>query len=223
MKLTNARLQKIYLEAGRLFEEKGYANTKMAEIAKAAGIAVGTMYSAFTGKDAVLSFVIYATLDKSYLAEEVTLPIRPIESGHLLEALRHVIDIFDATLCVTDTEGNIQKDFPDLMGDLFDLFADYLLALDNIEKNRGVLEELAGEYLPRKAAYFKELESHLALYMEKGQIRTLTNLYSHVLYLTNTLTWWALNSNLSFPNQPIPRDVSRETCMGILQRAYAIG
>ena len=65
--MTNARLQKIYLEAGRLFEEKGYANTKMAEIAKAAGIAVGTMYSAFTGKDAVLSFVIYATLDKSYL------------------------------------------------------------------------------------------------------------------------------------------------------------
>lgn len=40
--MTNSRLEKIYQEAGRLFLAKGYASTKMAEIAKASGIAVGT-------------------------------------------------------------------------------------------------------------------------------------------------------------------------------------
>lgn len=65
--MENPRLQKIYQEAGRLFNLNGYANTKMAEIAKASGVAVGTMYSTFTGKDAVLSFVIKATFDKDYL------------------------------------------------------------------------------------------------------------------------------------------------------------
>ena len=46
--MTNPRLEKIYQEAGRLFLTKGYANTKMAEIAKSSGIAVDTMYSAYS-------------------------------------------------------------------------------------------------------------------------------------------------------------------------------
>lgn len=75
--MNNPRLEKIYQEAGRLFLTKGYVNTKMAEIAKASGIAVGTMYSAFTGKDAVFSFVLHATLEPEYFSGDVTLPLKP--------------------------------------------------------------------------------------------------------------------------------------------------
>ena len=219
--MNNPRLQKIYLEAGRLFDENGYANTKMAEIAKASGIAVGTMYSAFTGKDAVLSFVIYATLDKDYLSSEITLPIKPIDAPNLIGALRKVLNnASDSILNITDDKGNVCKDFFKLIEELFDFFADYLLALDNIEKNAGILEELSEEYLPQKWAYFKQLGDYLKLYMEIGQIQKLTHISSHVLFLTNTLTWWALNSNLSFPQEPIPRDVAKEICIGIIKRAY---
>ena len=221
--MNNPRLQKIYLEAGRLFNENGYANTKMAEIAKACGIAVGTMYSSFTGKDAVLSFVIYATLDKDYLSSDITLPIKPVEASTLIVLLRKVLDrVEDTVMNITDEEGNICKDFSKLIDELFDLFADYLLAFDNIERNSGVLEELSEEYWPRKMAYFEQLGEHLKLYMENGYIHNLTHISSHVLFLTNTLTWWALNSNLSIPNEPIPREVAKEICMGIIQRAYQI-
>lgn len=221
--MNNAKLQKIYSEAGRLFNKNGYANTKMAEIAKASGIAVGTMYSAFTGKDAVLSFVIYATLDKNYLSNEISFPIKPIESPKLIALLNNVIDnAFGSVLNITDNKGNICKDFLKLMDELFDLFADYLLALDNIEKNAGILEELSEIYWPQKLAYFGKLGDYLRLYMENGQIRKLTHISSHVLFLTDTLTWWALNSNLSIPNEPIPRDAAKEICMGIIKRAYQI-
>ena len=138
--MNNTKLQKIYAEAGRLFNQNGYANTKMAEIAKASGIAVGTMYSAFTGKDAVLSFVIYATLDKDYLSSEISFPIKPIESPKLIALLTKVIDnVFGSVLNITDDKGKLCKDFIILMEELFDLFADYLLAFDNIEKNAGIL------------------------------------------------------------------------------------
>lgn len=221
--LNNTRLQKIYLEAGRLFNKNGYANTKMAEIAKASGIAVGTMYSSFTGKDAVLSFVICATLDKDYLSNEITLPIKPVETSKLIVLLRNVLDrAVDTVLSITDKEGNICKDFSKLIDELFDLFADYLLAFDNIEKNTGVLEELSEEYLPKKMAYFDKLGKNLKLYMENGHIRNLTHISSHIQFLTDTLTWWALNSNLSVPNEHIPRKVAKEICMGIIQRAYQI-
>lgn len=221
--MNNTKLQKIYAEAGRLFNQNGYANTKMAEIAKASGIAVGTMYSAFTGKDAVLSFVIYATLDKDYLSSEISFPIKPIESPKLIALLTKVIDnVFGSVLNITDDKGKLCKDFIILMEELFDLFADYLLAFDNIEKNAGILEELSELHWPQKLAYFEKLGEHLRLYMEYGQIRKFTHVSSHVLFLTNTLTWWALNSNLSIPNEPIPRDTAKEICMGILKRAYQI-
>ncbi len=221
--MDNAKLLKIYSEAGRLFNQKGYANTKMAVIAKASGIAVGTMYSAFTGKDAVLSFVIYATLDKNYLSSEISFPIKPIESPKLIALLTKVIDNeFGSALNITDNKGNICKDFMQLMGELFELFADYLLALDNIEKNEGILEELNDIYWPQKLAYFEKLGAHLRLYMKNGQIRKLTNVSSHVLFLTDTLTWWALNSNLSIPNEPIPKDTAKEICMGIIERGYQL-
>lgn len=221
--MNNQRLQKIYQEAGRLFNKNGYANTKMAEIAKASGIAVGTMYSSFTGKDAVLSFVIYATLDKDYLSSDITLPVKPVDSSTLIMLLRRVLDnAFDTIMKITDERGNICKDFSKLMDELFDLFADYLLAFDNIESNTGVLEELSEEYLPRKMAYFEELGNCLRLYMENGCIQKLTHISSHVTFLTDTLTWWALNSNLSIPNEPVPRNEAKEICMGIIQRAYQV-
>lgn len=219
--MNNVKLLKIYSEAGRLFNQKGYANTKMAEIANASGIAVGTMYSAFTGKDAVLSFVIYATLDKNFLSSEITFPIKPIESPKLISLLTKVIDnVFGSVLNITDSKGTICKDFMKLMEELFDLFADYLLVFDNIEKNEGILEELSEIYWPQKMAYFEKLGAHLRLYMENGQLRKLTHIPSHVLFLTNTLTWWALNSNLSIPNEPIPRETAKEICMGIIKRSY---
>lgn len=221
--MNNAKLQKIYSEAGRLFNKNGYANTKMSEIAKASGIAVGTMYSAFTGKDAVLTFVIYATLNKNYFSTEIPLPIKPIESPKLIALLTNIIDVeLSSVMNITDNDGNLCKDFLKLMGELFDLFADYLLAFDNIEKNSGVLEELSEIYWPQKLAYFEKLGNYLKLYMEGGQIQEFTHISSHVLFLTDTLTWWALNSNLSIPNEPIPRDVAKEICMGIIKRAYQI-
>lgn len=221
--MENPRLQKIYLEAGRLFNKKGYANTKMAEIAKASGIAVGTMYSAFTGKDAVLSFVIYSTLDKEYLSSEISLPVKPVENTKLIDLLKNIVDhTFHSTLNITDNEGNINKNFNKLMDELFDLFADYLLAFDNIEKNAYALKELSEEYLPWKAAYVKRLGELLQLYMNAREIRELTHISSHVQFLTDTLTWWALNSNLSIPKEPVPRKEAKEICLGIIQRAYQI-
>lgn len=221
--MDSFRLQKIYLAAGRLFDAKGYANTKMAEIAKASGIAVGTMYSMFTGKDAVLTFVIRAALDKEYFSGEIELPVKPVETPVLTELLRKVSDDgFTPVLNITDKNGELCKDFCSLMNGLFDLFADYLLAFGNIEKNAEALEELNEVYNCQKTVYFEKLKENLKLYMKAGQIRNLTHMSAHVLFLTNTLTWWALNANLSFPDDPVPRNAAREICIGIINRAYQV-
>ena len=218
--MDNTRLQKIYIEAGRLFDRKGYPDTKMAEIAKASGIAVGTMYSMFDGKESVLLFVIRATLEKEYFSREMELPISSADRADLIVRLKAVLEEGDAILAVRNQQGIVTKDFLTLMGELFDYFADYLLALDCIEKNVDVLKELGEVYLPEKRRYFMLMREYLELYEKMGQITALSFRDSHIVFLTDTLTWWALNSLLAIPDQQIPRDKAKEICMGIIKRAY---
>ncbi len=218
--MTNPRLKKIYQEAGRLFLTKGYANTKMAEIAKASGIAVGTMYSAFSGKDAVFSFVLHATLDPEHFSDNVILPIKPATALELIPLLKKLDKILDSIMIITDDNGNIRKDFPALTGELFDFFADYLFATDNIKKNAEIYHELREVYFPSERKYFLKLNDCLKRYMEAGQIRSFGHMMSHASYLTDTMTWWALNANIQNPQEPIPRDTAKEICIGIVQRAY---
>ncbi len=218
--MTNPRLEKIYQEAGRLFLTKGYANTKMAEIAKASGIAVGTMYSAFSGKDAVFSFVLHATMDPGHFSGDVTLPIKPAAASELIPLLKRLGEILDSIMIITDGNGNICKGFPDLAGELFDFFADYLFATDNIKKNAEIYQELREVYFPSERNYSLKLTDCLKRYMEAGQIRRSEHIMSHAWYLTDTMTWWAMNANIQNPREPVPRDVAKEICVGIMQRAY---
>ena len=218
--MNDQRLYTIYLEAGRLFNTKGYAETKMAEIARASGIAVGTMYSLFTGKEAVLSFVIQATLDKEYFLNDITFPIKQADVAVLLKQLRCVIASADSVLNITDKNGNIIKDFPTLMEDVYDFFTDYLIAFDNIERNAGILEELSQEYLPQKSLFFENMGACMKRYKDVGHVWPFEYNLSHVVFLIDTLTWWALNARLSFPEIPIDQSTAKETCMAILRRAY---
>lgn len=80
--MSDIRLQKIYIEAVRLFNTKGYISTRVSEIAEAAGVATGTMYNLFSGKEAILSFIIQATLDKDWLKQDMKLPIKPSRHGN---------------------------------------------------------------------------------------------------------------------------------------------
>lgn len=218
--MTNPRLAKIYQEAGRLFLTKGYANTKMAEIAKASGIAVGTMYSAFSGKDAVFSFVLHATLDPGHFSGEITLPIKPAAASELIPLLDRLDKILESVMAITDERGNIRRDFPILTSELFDFFADYLFATDKIKKNAEIYQELREVYFPGERKYFLKLTDCLKRYMEAGQIRSFGHIMSHASYLTDTMTWWAMNANIQNPQDPVPRDRAREICVGIIQRAY---
>lgn len=65
--------QKIFAAAVRLFAEKGYANTSTSEIAKAAGVAEGTIFRHYGTKDQLLMSIIITFIRSSFpaIAESV--------------------------------------------------------------------------------------------------------------------------------------------------------
>lgn len=66
--------------AERVFIDSGFQSTKMAHIAKAAGVAVGTLYNYFESKEVIFNELVMAREEGFLLALEPTLRIkRPLE------------------------------------------------------------------------------------------------------------------------------------------------
>ena len=133
--MADSRLHDIYFHAGRLFNTKRYANTKVSEIAKAADVATGTIYNLFTSKKAILTFVIHASLDRDYLNGDIELPIEETDMRLLLELYTHMMNRMGCILQITDSDGNINKSFSQMIIELFDFHADVLLGTNNIEQH----------------------------------------------------------------------------------------
>lgn len=219
--MADPRLHGIYFAAGRLFNTKRYAKTMVSEIASAAGVATGTIYNLFTSKKAILTFVIRASLEKGYLDGDMPLPIEEADSKELLALFnRESGKIVSDLLRITDYQGNIRRDFVQLISDLFDMHADTLLATNNIEHNASLLPELAQAFFPLRVQVVQSLEESLKLYMAAGEIRQLEYPRIHVQSITDVLTWWAMNAYIAMPDISVPREVAKKIAVDLLAHAY---
>jgi AcrR family transcriptional regulator len=66
------RREEIFLAAGRVFAKKGFAATKIADIAAEAGLSHGLLYHYFTSKEAVYAALFDEIMKRRPLREEVT-------------------------------------------------------------------------------------------------------------------------------------------------------
>jgi AcrR family transcriptional regulator len=219
--LADARLHSIYFHAGRLFNTQRYVNTKVSEIAAAAGVATGTIYNLFTSKKAILTFVIRASLDKDYLDGDIELPVGEVDEKVLFELFSKLNDrIFNDILKITKDDGTISRSFVQMITDLFDMLADVLLATGNIETNAGLLRELATAFFPARDRFFQVMEENLKIYMQAQEIRPLEFIRVHVQSINDILTWWAMNAYIAMPEISVPRETAREIAVDIVARAY---
>lgn len=219
--MADPRLRSIYFHAGRLFNKKRYANTKVAEIAAASGVATGTIYNLFASKKAILTFVIRASLDNGYLDQDIELPVEETDPKLLLELFSRFEDrVFNQVLRITDADGKITRSFPQMLSDMFDVDADALLGMNNIEHNADILRELAPVYFTMREELFRVMEENLVIYMGAGEIRQVEYPRIHVQSITDILTWWAMNAYVAMPEKAVPRETARKIAVDLVLRAY---
>ncbi|RJF92296.1 TetR/AcrR family transcriptional regulator [Noviherbaspirillum saxi] len=81
----NARRQELLAAALELFEEKGYASTRLEDVVKRAGVSKGTFYLYFVNKEELFTMVVRENLAE---AIEYTRDDIPEFSGHSADLLR---------------------------------------------------------------------------------------------------------------------------------------
>lgn len=216
--MADSRLHTVYFHAGRLFNKKKYVNTKVAEIAAAAGLATGTIYNLFESKKAILTFVIRASFDSGYLDSDLSLPVKEIESKTLLNLFNRKMETFYEKIIYVNKEINCS--FIELITATFDLNADSLLATGNIETNADVLPELANAFLPLRDNFLHDVESALWRYMDNGEIRMMEYPRVHVQNIMDILTWWAMNAYITMPDISVPKETAKKIAIDLLTHAY---
>lgn len=92
-KKTTDKQQKIVETAIKMFAEKGFANTSTSEIAKASGVAEGTIFRHYGTKDNLLLSLILPFIKESIptIAEEMLKDINPVQYEHFEDFFRALI------------------------------------------------------------------------------------------------------------------------------------
>lgn len=222
--MTDERFYKIFDVASRMFIQQGYARTQMNHIAKAAGIAVGSMYNLFESKEAVYGFVLKCIIAPEYMESSFSIPVKEKDFDGLEV---EIISAFESNSKEFDKhqgEVAIGYDFESMISDAFDIVSKYARGCLIFEHNIKDHEELVEHYRQFRSHFFTGVYEYLRLFEEHGTIRKIEDLNLAARFVIESISWWTMNlPYLSFDVQEeISAETAKKVVMDALIHAYGL-
>jgi AcrR family transcriptional regulator len=217
------QLKPIYKEAGFLFTVKGYSRTQISQIAKAVGIATGSMYHIFRSKRAILTFVLRCSLDKEYIDSDIIFPIEEMNTRQLTKLFHSNIENGLDLINICTSDGTEKPGFKDMLSNLFDLEAEYRVAFNVINANYDIdcVKELASLFYSSKARMLEIFEKNINIYIKNGEVRNISYPKLHIESLTEIIAWWAMHIGDRNPDISVETSRAKEIAIDLVMRAYA--
>lgn len=220
--MTDYRIEKIFDAAGRLFINPGYNQTQVDHIVKACGISVGALYDLFTGKKAILKFILTCIIEPDYINRDISLPIDEEQFIGLEQEIIAFFSIRNSDF--TSHLSNVNKDytFDKMLADAYDNIASYGMGLLILEKNPSALPKLFSVYKDYRKQFFSGIVSYMAAYAKQGVIKLAYPVEFAAIFIVETMIWWAVDMRYDAfePRNDIPRETARSFCIDTLQSAF---
>jgi AcrR family transcriptional regulator len=214
------RLKAVYDAASHLFLSRGYAHTQVSQIAEAANIATGTIYNLFTGKGSILTFVLLATLDKTYWEQELPLPIKEASTATVVRQLSAITDGVFSKIDARTPQNEPTSSFTEMLSILFDDAAEYQVAFNIINRNSEALGEIARHYARAVDRLYQVMERNLLYYIEVGEVRDVAFPALHLYNMLESIVWWAMQIPYQAGDMNIPVAKAKEIALDVLTHAY---
>lgn len=218
--MADIRLRKIYEAASRLFINRGYAQTQINHIAKAAGISVGAVYTMFTSKKAILDFILKVVIAPDFLERDQELPMgEDVFIGldtEIINAFEENYSRFSARL-----DGMERYPLGEMLSDAFDVIARYGTGCLLLEKNPDACGEWFQYYVDYRQRFFERFLRYMEFYQKRGEVRKLEYPQHSTTLMIETLSWWAMHiSQDAFQVQDVPVETAKTVCLDALIHAY---
>jgi AcrR family transcriptional regulator len=220
--MADARLQAVYDAASFLFVKQGYERTQVSEIAAQAGVATGTMYNLFSGKKAILHFVLLCTFDKDYLRGDVELPVQEVETSRLINHLHRVAGELLEKLEHRAATGEPSLTFSETLTLTFDYAANYQVAFNTINDNRVVLKEVRQVYQQYVGRLYAIIEENFSLAISRGEVRQVELPSLHIRNIIDHLIWWAMYLPYQVQDVKLDPTQAKQIALDVLRHAYLV-
>lgn len=218
--MTDLRLRRIYEAASGLFINRGYAQTQINHIAKAAGISVGAVYTLFTGKRAILDFIFQVVVTPDFLERDQDLPMG---EGAFAGLGAEIIKAFEENYSRFSAHLDRIEGYPlgEMLSEAFDVIARYGTGCLLLEKNPDACGAWSGYYAEYRKRFFQTFLAYVNFYQAHGEMRKLEYQQHSAALMIETLSWWAMHiSRDAFEVQDVPVQTAKAVCMDALIHAF---
>lgn len=172
------RLDQIINASLRVFGEKGYRRTQMADVARAMGVSPGTLYNYVTGKEALFYLMIDRACQDRPSTESPKLPVPAPSPGAIIQRVR---ERWQADTRLPSLEaalerrrvGNVRLELENIVGELYTLIERRWPAIVALEKSAVDLPDLARVfYIEMRRGLFARLTRYLTTRIQQQRLRT---------------------------------------------------
>jgi AcrR family transcriptional regulator len=222
------RLDEVMTAALRIFGEKGYRRTQMADVAHEMGVSPGTLYRYVTGKEALFHLVIDRAFAGGRPDAPPSLPIPPPAPGATLARLRERLTADTALPALEAALGRARV--PDTGAELRAVVEELYVMIERAWPGIVVLERSALE-LPELARVFyadtrrrllDRLERYLGARMRAGRLRRVPPAAA-ARFVVETVAWFAMHRHRDrFPSM-IDDHTARTATLELIVGALAPG
>lgn len=209
--MSDQRIAAVQEAAIKLFIRQGYGPTQVSQIAAAAGIATGSVYHLFSGKQALFQYILLETLSPGQAGAD--LPYGEIPLKDIDAALERVIEDLFVKL-------NTYDGFEDLISVLFDSTARYQAAFNIINDNPQPAGILYDRYTAAVARLYALFSQRIERAIDKGQMRRIEYPALHIRNILETIVWWAMKLPHLEGSGPVNTEKAKEIALDILTHAY---
>lgn len=216
------RLDRILDAARDVFLAVGYRRARMVDVARAAGVSPGLLYSYATGKDALFHLVVQRELGMPVDSDG---PAGVPDAAALEELGRRALhDV--ATIptieraAAGDAPADPRAEMASLVGELYDRVHRYRVFIRLMERSASDRPDVAARFYDEgRAPIVDRVAGHLERRAAEGLIAPLPDPRVAARYLVETVAWFANHRYGDHDGAQIDDDVARATVVELTTRA----
>jgi len=218
------RVQQIVAASLRVFGEKGFRRTQMADVARAMGVSPGTLYNYVTGKEALF----YLMIDRACRDEPATdtpkFPLPAPSPGAIIQRLRERLRA-DVRLPTLETAlarggGDVRLELARIVGELYTLIDRRWPAIVALERSAPDLPELARVfYVEMRRGLFGRLQQYLETRIAQRRLRPVPHVQGASRLILEAVADFAMHRHLDPDPVRIDDGAAREAVVDFVVHA----
>ena len=219
-------LDQVIAAAVRVFGDKGYRRTQMADVARELGVAPGTLYGYVAGKEALFHLVI----DRAFADGAKPPPALPVTAPAPGTTLVRLRERLTADAAIPALDAALRRRSPDdalaelerIVSELYDRIAGAWPGIVILERSALEWPELAHVFYGEvRRGLLARLERYLRARMEAGRLRPAPTTMGAALFILETIAWFAMHRHRHTGGADVDDATARRTTVALLVNAFA--